>query len=81
MKYKVSFYIKYYVTRLRAKFLHSLFGLLYSAKIQKGDKIRCYGIGYPHWKGCEFECTADFKDGTIGIRNCVRVDEKDFRKL
>ena len=33
------------------------------------------------WKGEEFECTLDFKDGTIGIKNAVRVAEKDFRKL
>lgn len=81
MKYKTSFYIKYYATRLRANLLYTLLGLVYPAKIQKGDKIRCYGIGYPHWKGEDFECTLDFKDGTIGIKNAIRVAEKDFRKL
>lgn len=65
----------------QSNLLYTLLGLVYPAKIQKGDKIRCYGIGYPHWKDSEFECTADFKDGTIGIRNAVRVAEKDFRKL
>ena len=79
MKYKTSFYIKYYATRLRANLLYTLLGLIYSEKIQKGDKIKCYGIGYPQWKGEVFECTLDFKDGTIGIRNGVRVAEKDFR--
>jgi hypothetical protein len=49
-------------------------------KIQKGDKIVCYGTGYPHWKGMEFECTLDFGDGTIGILNGVRVSENDFEK-
>lgn len=29
----------------------------------------------------EFECTMDFKDGTIGILNGVRVAKKDFRKI
>ena len=81
MKYKLSFYIKYYATRLWANLLYNLLGLIYPTKIQKGDKIRCYGIGYIHWKGSEFECTADFKDGTIGIRNAIRVSEKDFRLI
>ena len=65
----------------QSNLLYTLLGLVYPTKIQKGDKIRCYGIGYPHWKGTEFECTLDFKDGTIGIRNAIRVAEKDFRKL
>jgi hypothetical protein len=65
----------------QSNLLYTLLGLVYPTKIAKGDKIRCYGIGYPHWKGEEFECTADFKDGTIGVRNAVRVAEKDFRKL
>lgn len=67
--------------RWQSNLLYTLLGLVYPAKIQKGDKIRCYGIGYPHWKGEEFECTADFKDGTIGIKNVIRIAEKDFRKL
>ena len=65
----------------QSNLLYTLLGLVYPAKIKKGDKIRCYGIGYPHWKGEEFICTLDFKDGTIGVRNMIRVAEKDFRKL
>lgn len=65
----------------QSNLLYTLLGLVYSKKIVKGDKIRCYGIGYPHWKGEEFECTEDFKDGTIGVRNAVRVGEVDFRRL
>ena len=67
--------------RWQSNLLYTLLRLVYPAKIQKGDKIRCYGIGYPHWKGEELECTIDFKDGTIGIKNAIRVAEKDFRKL
>ena len=67
--------------RWKSNLQYTLLGLVYSAKIQKGDKSRCYGIGYPHWKGEEFECTLDCKDGTIGIKNAIRVAEKDFRKL
>lgn len=81
MRYKIGFYIKYHATRLIVKLIYTLLGLVNRSKIQKGDKITCYGIGYPHWKGDVFECTLDFKDGTIGIRNTIRVDEKDFRKL
>ena len=65
----------------QSNLLYTFLGLFYSAKIKKGDKIKCHGIGYPHWKGEEFECTLDFKDGTIGVRNEARVSEKDFRKL
>ena len=65
----------------QSNFLFIFLGLIYYKKINKGDKIRCYGIGYPHLKGEELECTFDFKDGTIGIRNAVRVSEKDFSKL
>lgn len=56
-----------------------MLGLVYRKKIQKGDKIKCFGIGYPHWKDEVFECTAVFNDDmTIGIKN-VRVSKKDFR--
>ncbi len=65
----------------QSNLLYKLLGSVYSEKIKKGDKIRCHGIGYPHWKGEEFECTLDFNDGTIGIKNAVRVSAKDFRKL
>ena len=61
--------------------LYTLLGLVYSKKIQKGDKIKCFGIGYPHWKGEIFECTLVFNDGTIGIKNCIRVSEQDFRVI
>ena len=81
MKYKTSFYIKYYITKLQANLVYALLGLIHPSKIEKGDKIRCHGIGYPHWRGEEFECTLDFKDGTIGIKNVVRVSKKDFRKI
>ena len=36
--------------RWQSNLLYTLLGLVYSTKIVKGDKIRCYGIGYPHWK-------------------------------
>jgi hypothetical protein len=65
--------------RWQSNLLYTLLGLVYRKKIQKGDKIKCFGIGYPHWKGKVFECTLDFKDGTIGIKNTIRVSEKDFR--
>ncbi len=81
MKYKLSFYIKFYTARLYANLRYKLLGLIYPAKIQKGDTVVCHGIGYPHWKGTEFKCTLCFKDGTIGIRNSIRVAEKDFRKI
>lgn len=64
----------------QSNFLYKLMNL-FSSKIEKGDMIRCHGIGYPHWKGEEFECSLDFKDGTIGIKDCIRVSEKDFRKI
>jgi hypothetical protein len=63
----------------KSNLLYTLLGLVYYRKIQKGDKIKCFGIGYPHWKDEIFECTLDFKDGTIGIKNSVRVSTKDFR--
>ena len=67
--------------RWQGRMLLYILNLIHPTKIIKGDKIRCYGIGYPHWKGEEFICTADFKDGTIVIKNAVRVAEKDFKKI
>jgi hypothetical protein len=61
--------------------LYTIVGLLYPKKITKGDRIECHGIGYPHWKGLRFDCTCNFNDGTIGIRNSVRVNIKDFKKI
>ena len=46
--------------------------------IKKGDKVRCNGIGYPHWKDREFVVEVVFKDGTIGLNNGIRVSDKDF---
>jgi len=81
MKYEIDFYVKYYVNKIVTTIRFFILGLRYPTKINKGDKIVCHGIGYPHLKGQEFECTLDFKDGTIGIKGCVRVSEKDFRKI
>ena len=70
------------LNKWQSNFLYFIFNIMYPKKIQEGDRIKCYGIGYPHWKGEEFECTLDFKDGTIGILgNAVRVKEKDFKKI
>jgi len=63
----------------QSNFLYNLLNFTYSSKIKKGDKIRCYGIGYPHWKGEVFECTLVFNNGDIGIKNAIRVSSKDFR--
>ena len=63
----------------QSNLLYTLLGLVYPRKIKQGDTIRCYGIGYPHWKGEIFKCNIVFNDGTIGIRNSVRVSAKDFR--
>jgi hypothetical protein len=63
----------------QSNLLYTLLGLVYRKKIQKGDKIKCFGIGYPHWKGEIFECTLVFNDSTIGIKNAIRVSEQDFR--
>jgi hypothetical protein len=49
--------------------------------IKKGDRIKCIGNGYPHWKVLEFNCTEIFKDGSIGIENSLKVDKKDFYKI
>ena len=76
-----NYFNSWKLKRWQSNLLYTLLGLVYSAKIQKGDKISYYGIGYPHWKGEEFECTLDFKEGTIGIKNAIRVAEKEFRKL
>jgi hypothetical protein len=67
--------------RWQSNLLYSLFGLIYRKKIQTGDMIKCFGIGYPHWKGQIFQCDLDFGDGTIGIRNSVRVNGRDFRVI
>ena len=63
----------------QSNLLYTLLGLVYRKKIQKGDKIKCFGIGYPHWKGKVFKCTLVFNDGTIGIENGIRVSAQDFR--
>jgi hypothetical protein len=65
----------------KRKLLVQFYSLIYSKKIKKGNLIKCLGIGYPHWKNEVFIVTADFKDGTIGILNCIRVSEKDFRVI
>lgn len=65
----------------QVKFLYSVLGFLYQTKIQKGDTIKCFGIGYPHWKGETFECTLVFPNETIGIMNSIRVATKDFRVI
>lgn len=63
----------------QSELLYKLLKILYNKKIKKGDKIKCFGIGYPHWKNQIFECTLDFMDGTIEINNNIRVSEKDFK--
>jgi hypothetical protein len=82
MKYPIKFYLFYYFRKAKANLLYFLMKLIYfrKTKIEKGDLIKCFGIGYPHWKGEIFECTMIFKDKTIGIKNCIRVAQKDFRK-
>jgi len=77
----INYFNCWKLKKWQSNLLHTLLWLIYPAKIQKGDKIRCYGISYPQWKGDKFECTANFKDKTIGIRNAIRVAKKDFRKL
>lgn len=53
-----------------------------SKEIEVGDKVRCKGIGYPHWKGKIFEVTLVFPDNkTIGILNAVRVWKEDFELI
>jgi len=81
MKHKISFYIKYYATRLKVNFLYTFLALINYKKIKKGDNVKCYGIGYSHWKDREFECTAVFNDGRIGINNTIKVSKKDFKKV
>lgn len=61
--------------------LHKLFSIIYRKPIQVGDKIKCFGVGYPHWKNHIFECTFVFNDGCIGIKNCIKVSSKDFRVI
>ena len=73
--------IKFYALKLKTSICYFILGLVYHSPISKGDRIKCHGIGYPHWKNQEFECTMDFKDGTIGILNGVRVAKKDFGKI
>ncbi len=75
----IKFINTWKLQRWQSNLLYTLLGLVYCKKIQKGDKIRCHGIGYPHWKGKEFESTLDFKDGTIGIKYAIRVSARDFR--
>ena len=65
----------------QSNLLYFVLNTVYYKKIRKGDLIKCYGIGYPHLKGEIFECTADFPDDTIGIKNCIRVSSSDFRRV
>ena len=66
----------------KALFLYKLIKLLTKdQKIQKYDTIKCWGIGYPHWKGKTFECTLIFKDDTIGVDGKIRVSRNDFYKI
>jgi len=66
----------------QSRFLYFIIRTFFKGgKIQKGDTIRCWGIGYPHWKGETFECTMIFENNTIGIKSAVRVGVIDFKKI
>lgn len=75
----INFINTWGLKKWQSDLLYFLMGLIYRKKIQKGDKVKCFGIGYPHWKGEEFICTLVFEDGTILIKDAIRVSEKDFR--
>jgi len=77
LKYINSWTLK----KWQANFLYFILSVLYPKKIQKGDTIKCHGIGYPHWKGETFICDVVFDNDTIGIKKAVRVSSKDFRVI
>jgi hypothetical protein len=54
--------------------------ILSNKEIKKGDQVLAVS-GYPHWLGFPQECTLVFKDETIGLRGCVRVNKHCFKKL
>ena len=70
------------LNKAQSNFLYFVISLCFLNKpIKKGDKIKCYGIGYPHWKNDTFECSNVFDDGTILIRDCIRVVKNDFKVI
>ena len=48
---------------------------------KKGDRVRCKGVGYPHWKDRKFTVEVVFENDTIGLDNKIRVAAWDFEKI
>ena len=68
--------------RWQANIIYALYAIRYPAAIGVGDKVKCYGIGYPHWRDAIFTCYSIFPDGkSMVIKGCIKVQMKDFRKL
>lgn len=55
--------------------------VLSSRKIRVGDFVLPNPEDYPHWHNCPQEVTLLCKNGDLGLRGCIRVPGKSFKKV
>lgn len=64
-----------------AKLLYFIFNFGYwKNDIEKGDTVKCLGIGYPHWRNQAFIIKSVFNNGDLILHNNIKVNKKDFKK-
>lgn len=55
--------------------------VLSSRKIRVGDFVLPNPEDYPHWHNYPQEVTLLCKNGDLGLRGCIRVPGKSFKKV
>jgi hypothetical protein len=65
-----------------SKLLYIIFNFGYwNNNIKVGDRVKCLGIGYPHWRNQAFLVKVVYSNGFIGLDNKIKVNKKDFKKF